>query len=53
MPSDAYVEIFDIVRNDNDIVPSLDRAYTIGRQDTWYAGIYAETVTTDVIRPDP
>ncbi len=53
VPSDAYVEIFDIVRNDNDIIPAQDRAYTIGRQDTWYAGIYVETVTTDVIRPDP
>ena len=53
VPADAYVEIFDIVRNDADIIPTLDRAYTIGRQDTWYAGIYAETVTTDVIRPDP
>ncbi len=53
VPADAYIEIFDIVRNDADIIPALDRAYTIGRQDTWYAGIYAETVTTDVIRPDP
>lgn len=53
VPADAYVEIFDIVRNDDDIIPALDRSYTIGRQDTWYAGIYAETVTTDVIRPDP
>jgi hypothetical protein len=53
VPSDAYVEIFDIVRNDDDIIPALDRAYTVGRQDTWYAGIYVETVTTDLVRPDP
>lgn len=53
VPDDAYVEIFDIVRNDDDIIPALDRSYTIGRQDTWYADIFVGTVTTDLLRPNP